>query len=278
MTGALDARLQRRVQRYGWERAAEAYARHWHALLAGVQGELLAMAAPAAGEAVLDVACGAGAVAVAAAAAVGPAGRVLGVDLADAMVLAAGRRARELGFAHARFERMDAERLALPDAAFDVALCALGLMYLPEPAAALRELKRVLRPGGRVVLAVWGERAHCGWAPLFGIVDDEVRSEVCPLFFGLGQGAALAQACRAAGLQVTEQRRRTDTLDHADGDAACAAAFAGGPVALAWSRFDAETRERVCQRYLQAIAPWRAAPGYRVPAEYVLVAARRPVA
>lgn len=278
MTGAMDARLQRRVQRYGWERAAEAYARHWHRLLAGVQGELLALAAPAPGEAVLDVACGAGAVALAAAAAVGPAGRVIGVDLAASMVQAAGQRARDLGLAQAGFERMDAEQLALPDARFDVALCALGLMYLPDPDAALRELHRVLRPGGRAVLAVWGERARCGWAPLFGIVDAEVRSEVCPLFFGLGQGDVLARRCAAAGLQVTVQRRRADTLVHADGAEACDAAFVGGPVALAWSRFDAGVRERVRARYLEAIAPWRDGAGYRVPAEYLIVAARRAAA
>ena len=88
------ARLQRRVQRYGWDRAADAYARHWHGPLAGVQGELLALAAPAAGEAVLDVACGTGVVTTAAADAVGPGGRVLGVDLADAMVRAARQRAQ----------------------------------------------------------------------------------------------------------------------------------------------------------------------------------------
>lgn len=271
----MQARLQRRIQRYGWERAAQAYVRHWHGPLAGMQGELLALAEPAAGEAVLDVACGAGAVSLAAARAVGPGGRVLGIDLADAMVRAARQEAGRLGLAQAGFERMDAEALELPDAAFDLALCSLGLMYLSNPDAALRELLRVLRPGGRAVLAVWGERARCGWAALFGIVDEEVRSEVCPLFFGLGQGQMLARRCAGAGLQVTAQRRRGDWLVHADAEAACAAAFAGGPVALAWSRFDAATRERVRARYLEAIAPWRVAGGYRIPAEYVIVAAQR---
>jgi SAM-dependent methyltransferase len=275
MNDSMDARLQRRVQRYGWDLAADAYARHWHGPLAGVQGELLALAAPAAGEAVLDVACGTGVVAVAAASAVGPAGRVLGVDLADAMVQASRQRARDLGLGQAAFERMDAEQLELPDAGFDLALCALGLMYVPDPDAALRELHRVLRPGGRAVLAVWGERARCGWAPLFGIVDAEVRSEVCPLFFGLGQGDALASRCASAGLRVTLQRRRSDSLDYADAAAACAAAFAGGPVALAWSRFDATVRERVQSRYLASIAPWRRGLGYRVPAEYLIVVAQR---
>lgn len=272
----MDARLQRRVQRYGWDLAADAYARHWHGPLAGVQGEVLALAAPALGEAVLDVACGAGVMAVAAARAVGPAGRVFGVDLSDAMVQASRRRALDLGLNQAAFERMDAEQLQLPDAHVDLVLCALGLMYVPDPDAALRELHRVLRPGGRAVLAVWGERARCGWAPLFGIVDAEVRSEVCPLFFGLGQGAALAQRCAAAGLQVTHQRRRSDSLNYASAAEACAAAFAGGPVALAWSRFDATVRERVQLRYLESIAPWRHGLGYCVPAEYLIVAAERP--
>ena len=78
---------------------------------------------------------------------------------------------------------MDAETLALPDAGFDVALNALGLMYVPEPEQAVREMRRVLRPGGRVGLAVWGERSRCGWAPVFEIVQAEVASDVCPRFF-----------------------------------------------------------------------------------------------
>ena len=59
---------------------------------------------------------------------------------------------------------------------------------------------------------------------------------------------------------------------------ASAAAFAGGPVALAWSRFDAAARDRVQARYLEAIAPWREGRGYRVPAEFMIVTARRPTA
>ncbi|MBE0546306.1 MAG: methyltransferase domain-containing protein [Rubrivivax sp.] len=276
MSGTMDARLQRRVQRYGWDRAVDAYARHWHGPLAGVQGELLSMAALSPGEAVLDVACGTGVVSVAAARAVGPAGRVLGIDIADAMVRAAQQRAEALALGQARFERMGAEQLTLPDAGFDVALCSLGLMYVPDPETALRELHRVLRPGGRAVLAVWGERVRCGWAPLFGIVDAEVRSEVCPLFFRLGQDEALGRCCASVGLQVIAQRRRDDSLDYADADEACDAAFVGGPVALAWSRFDQSVRQRVRARYLEAIAPWRDGAGYRVPAEYVIVAAMRP--
>jgi ubiquinone/menaquinone biosynthesis C-methylase UbiE len=187
------------------------------------------------GEYVLDVACGTGVTALDAAARVGPGGEVVGVDLSSRMVEAARQRAMQAQCANLRFERMDAERLELPDHSFDVALCALGLMYLPDPEHAILEMRRVLRKRGRIILAVWGERARCGWAKLFPIIDAEVTSEVCPLFFRLGQGDALADVCSNAGFDVTTRRRITTTLDYFDADQACDAAFIGGPVALAWA-------------------------------------------
>lgn len=269
----MDARLQRRVQRYGWDLATADYEARWQAQLADVQAELLALAALAPGERVLDVACGTGLVSLAAAQAVGPSGRVCGVDLSGAMVDAARRKTPPQPGAPMEFQRGDAEALDLPDASFDVVLCALGLMYLPDPECALREMRRVLRPGGRIAVAVWGERARCGWAALFPIVDAEVASEVCPMFFRLGGDGAATQWCAQARLRPTSQRRMQTTLDHPDAEDACAAAFAAGPVALAWSRFDAATRARVQARYIEAIAPYRAGKGYRIPAEFVLVGA-----
>lgn len=266
----MDARLQRRVQRYGWDLAAHDYEPLWQAQLADAQRALLTRAAPAPGEQVLDVASGTGLVAFEAARRVGPRGSVVGIDVSGAMVAAASRHAHELRMPNVRFTRMDAEQLDLPDASFDVAVCALGLMYMPDPQQALREMRRVLRPGGRVALAVWGERARCGWASLFGIVGAEVASEVCPLFFSLGQGDALARACAAAGFDAVSTSRLAATLVYADADRACDAAFAGGPVALAWSRFDAAVRTRVRARYVESIAPWRRGDGYEVPGEFVI--------
>ena len=268
----MEPRLQRRVQRYGWDLAAADYEALWQAQLLPAQAELLAMAALRSGEQVLDVACGTGLVAFAAAEAVGPQGQVLGVDLSGQMVDAARRRAEERRLSNVGFQRMDAETLALPDASVDVALCALGLMYLPDPERAVAEMRRVLRPGGRLVAAVWGERSRCAWSALFPIVDAEVASDVCPLFFRLGQGDTLARAFFAAKLQNIELRRLATTLVYADADEACNAAFAGGPVALAWSRFDGPVRMRVRARYLEAIEPWRDGQGYRLPGEFVVAA------
>jgi ubiquinone/menaquinone biosynthesis C-methylase UbiE len=271
----MDAQLQRRVQRYGWDLAAADYEALWQAQLAPAQQRLMAAAALAPGERVLDVACGTGLVSSAAARAVGPDGHVLGIDLSDRMVDAARTRADQQQLKNTRFERMSAEQLSLPDATFDVALCALGLMYMPDPEQAVREMRRVLRPGGRLALAVWGERNRCGWAALFGIVDAEVASEVCPLFFRLGQSDALARACVDAGFDHVEHHRISSTLCYRDADEACRAAFLGGPVALAWSRFSDEVRSRVCERYVEAIRPWRAGESYKIPGEFVVMAALR---
>ena len=265
--------VQRRVQRYGWDLAAAEYESLWGQQLAPAQAEAMTCAGLMPGERVVDVACGTGTTAIAAATRVSPGGEVVGVDLSGRMVEAARARARQQHCANARFERMDGERLELPGDSFDAVLCVLGLMYMPHPEKAICEMRRVLRPHGRLILAVWGERAQCGWAELFPIVDAEVASDVCPLFFRLGQGDALAELCAASGLAVTRQSRITTALSYHDGDEACAAAFAGGPVALAWSRLDAAARARVRSRYLGSIAAWRRERGFRIPAQFVVVAA-----
>jgi SAM-dependent methyltransferase len=269
----MDAKVQRRVQRYGWDLAADHYQPLWQAPLAEAQAAMMALASPAPGNQVLDIACGTGLVSFEAARAVGSDGKVLGIDLSGRMLESAERRAMEMNLTNCSFVRMDAERLSLADAGFDVVLCALGLMYMPDPLQALREMQRVLRPDGRLCLAVWGERSKCGWSAVFPIIDAEVVSEVCPLFFRLGQQDALARLCGAAQLDVTEQLRISTTLEFADECQACDAAFLGGPVALAWSRFSEPVRARVHARYLKSIAPWRVGDGFRIPGEFVIVSA-----
>jgi ubiquinone/menaquinone biosynthesis C-methylase UbiE len=270
----MNADLHRRIQRYGWDRAADLYEPLWQAQLADARAAVLQFAQLRSGEQVLDVASGTGLVTFEAARAVGPRGRVLGVDVSRRMVEIAGQRARSLGMAHCSFAAMGAETLALPDASVDVVLCALGLMYVPDSGRALREMRRVLRPGGRVAISVWGERSRCGWSPVFPIVDAEVASEVCPLFFQLGHPGSLAQACADARLEVTRERRLATSLTYAGTEDACDAAFLGGPVALAWSRFSEDVRARVRTRYLDAIEPWRIGEGYGIPGEFVVIGGR----
>jgi ubiquinone/menaquinone biosynthesis C-methylase UbiE len=270
----MDPRLQRRVQRYGWDRAVTAYEEGWRAQLEPAHSLMLAMVALQPGERVLDVACGTGLVTLRMAEAVGATGAVVGTDISGQMVETARRTAAERGIAHASFERSDAAELPFPDRSFDAAVCALGLMYVPDPVAALREMRRVLRPGGRVAAAVWGARRNCGWAEIFPITDARVASEVCPLFFQLGTRDMLARAFQAAGfIDVRSERLRT-TLYYATAEDALGAVFRGGPVALAYSRFDERTKQEVHAEYLASIAGYRDEAGYHIPGEFVVAAAR----
>ena len=266
-------RLQQRIQRYGWDLAARHYEPLWQEQLAPAQALLQKVAALAPGQRVLDVACGTGLVSFDAAHAVGLQGRVVGVDLSGEMVEAAARVAIAHKLHNVEFKRMDAQELEFYEAQFDAALCALGLMYMPQPERALANIARVLKPGGEATFSVWGARAHCGWASVFPIVDAEVHSEVCPMFFQLGSAGSLAQECRMAGMRILAQERISVTLQYRDADQACDAMFIGGPVALAWSRFDAPTRQRVRERYLQSIQPWRCGQGFRIPGEFVVAKA-----
>jgi ubiquinone/menaquinone biosynthesis C-methylase UbiE len=99
---------------------------------------------------VLDVGSGRGATLLPAAGRVGPTGRVLGVDLSEEMVGLLGLEIEHRGVTNAEARRMDAEALDVADNSFDVALSSFVLHLLPHPDAAAGELRRVLRPGGRV--------------------------------------------------------------------------------------------------------------------------------
>lgn len=266
----MQPQLQRRIQRYGWDRAASLYERHWQEQLEPAQTLLLELAHLQRVERVLDVACGTGLVSFRAAELVGPEGEVVGTDISESMITLAEQIAAEKNFSHTQFMRMDAESLSFPENYFDAALCALGLMYVPDPVLALAHMRHALRPGGRAVAAVWGRRTHCGWADIFPIVEARVQSEVCPLFFQLGTGDSLQYAFEAAGYHKVESRRISTTLRYASAESALLAAFAGGPVALAYSRFDATTRAAAHADYLASIAPHRRNGGYEIPGEFVI--------
>jgi ubiquinone/menaquinone biosynthesis C-methylase UbiE len=135
--------------------AAELYERYLARYILGPWTPLLVDAARlAAGERVLDVACGTGIVARIAAKRVGPGGRVVGVDLNPGMIAVAGSLPAPAGAPIEWLER-SAVDLLLPDASFDVVLCQQGLQFFPDKLVALREMRRVLVPGGRLALSVW---------------------------------------------------------------------------------------------------------------------------
>ena len=127
------------------------------------------------GARVLELACGPGGLGMAAAERVGPDGEVVLSDVAAEMTAIAARRAAERGLANVTTRELDLERIAEPDARYDAVLCREGLMFALEPARAVAEIRRVLRPEGRFALAVWGPRERNPW---LGIVLDAVGAQL----------------------------------------------------------------------------------------------------
>ena len=115
---------------------------------------LVALAALQQGERVLDLACGTGVVTRLAAPEVGPTGQVTGLDI-NAVMLDVARSLPPSPGASIRWVEGSAVAMDFPDTSFDVVLCQQGLQFFPDKPAAVREMHRVLAPGGRVVLSVW---------------------------------------------------------------------------------------------------------------------------
>jgi SAM-dependent methyltransferase len=168
---------------------------------------LLDLARVTAGDRVLDLACGAGDPALAAAARVGPAGKVIATDISPDMLAFAAQRAAAGGLTNVETHEMDAEAIDLPDASVDVVICRLGLMFLPDLGAALACVRRVLVPGGRFATVIpWRPDGHA--VPhLVGVILDALGLPAPPPpapgrpgIFSLADASAVCAALEAAGL------------------------------------------------------------------------------
>jgi SAM-dependent methyltransferase len=150
----------------GWARRRELVRRTSR----GLSERLLELLDPQPGDSVLELAAGTGDTGFLAAERIAPGGRLLSTDVAPQMLVAAEARAAELGVTNVEFRVMDAQALDLPGASFDGVVCRWGYMLVEDPARAFAETRRVLRPGGRVVFAVWASADENPWASAMGRV------------------------------------------------------------------------------------------------------------
>src|SRR5271165_4782440 len=166
---SFDANAHRASSLAGWEEAAPGWVRRQEAIRelgAPVSAWMLDAALLEPGQRVLELAAGLGETGMLAAELLAPAGGVIISDQAEAMLAGARARAVELGLANVEFQVLNAEWIDLPLAAVDGVICRWGYMLMADPATALRESRRVLRPGGRLALAVWDAIAANPWAQL----------------------------------------------------------------------------------------------------------------
>jgi SAM-dependent methyltransferase len=169
-------------------------------LTSEVTAYVLEAAALRPGERVLDIGCGGGGTSLAAAAAVGPDGAVVGADLSVPLLGLAGGRAAEAGVHHVQFHVVDMQLDAVPGAPFDVAISQFGVMFFDEPTVAFANIRAQLAPGGRIAFACWQEAEKNPWI-LYGLVAEFVPTPP-PLAPGKSPTGpfALADPARTTGI------------------------------------------------------------------------------
>ena len=231
------------------------------------------------GDTVLELAAGVGDTGFDAAAIVGETGRLISSDFSPAMLAAARRRGAERGIANAEFRVIDAERIELDTDSVDGVLCRFGYMLMPDPAKALAETRRVLRPGGRVTLAVWGALER---NPFFAIVGESMarHGHLPPEPPGAPPAFSMAEAEHTAGLLEAAGFSDVETLDVAVAFAVPDAegyvsliADTSGPLGLAVSSLSDADRATLASDAARAIAPFAAAEGYAIPGVALVAAA-----
>jgi ubiquinone/menaquinone biosynthesis C-methylase UbiE len=263
--------------RNAWGRVAEAYDGLWTAGLLPYTARGLDLLAPEPAWRGLDVACGPGSGAAALAGRL-PGGSVLGVDFAPPMV----ERATAL---HARpglsFAVDDAERLSQEDAAYDCVTCCFGLMFCYDARAALAGIRRVLRPGGRAMLTVWGRAGRTWWSPVIELIETRAAyyAAVCPMMFFYGLPRVLPRMLEEVGLEVVHDELAEEPMRFASVGQAVDTAILGGPLAgLFANRLSPEQQDEVraaMTDHVTAIA--RTEDGVVLaPAEVRIIVARRP--
>lgn len=208
----MDATEQKALLAGVFDRAAETYDRTGVAFFGPIADALVELAAPRPGERVLDVGCGRGAAALRAARAVGPEGRVVGVDLSPAMVAGLLEDAAAAGLTGVEGYVGDAERpSAVPAVAsseWDVVLAANVLFFLPDLDAALLDVRSLLGPDGRLAISWFGPDTNAEWAPVWEALMAEVPEDERPVTGGADEAwsgvEALTARLHAAGFAAVD--------------------------------------------------------------------------
>jgi ubiquinone/menaquinone biosynthesis C-methylase UbiE len=189
--------------------ASQKWRRQSAAMGRGMTEAIVAAAQIAPGMQVLDIACGTGEPAISIAALLEGNGSVVGLDISSAPLKIAEERAVQRGLENIRFLLGDARQLPFADGQFDRITCRLGVMFFPDLPNALRQMHRVLKPGGRAVLLAWGVMGQPYFSSTIGSLLRALPGgsipEAARKMFAFGQPGLLARGLRAAGFETVEE-------------------------------------------------------------------------
>jgi ubiquinone/menaquinone biosynthesis C-methylase UbiE len=234
------------------------------------------------GVTVLEVAAGPGDTGIQVAAALTGEGKVILSDRSPAMVEVARRAAAAAGLENVELRVLDAEAMDLADAIADRVVCRFGYMLLPDPAAALRETRRVLRPGGRLAFAVWGTAAENEWATtlwdvLERLTDLPPTKPGGPGMFALGDRDALRRLVTDAGFGVRAVEPIAVEWTYTDFDDYWRAQTSlNGGLARLLPTLGQDERDALIGAVREAVERFRVGDGYRLAGVTLGVAADAP--
>ena len=263
------------VMAAGWERRREEIER----VTQPVSEWMVHALDPGPGDIVLELAAGPGGTGFAAAALLGDRGRLISSDFSSEMVEVARRRSAELGLVNVEHRVMDAEEMSLEDDSVDGVLCRFGFMLMPNPAAALAETRRVLRPDGRLALAVWSTAAVNPWVALAGRILAErglspPPEPGAPGMFVLADEARLRELLQGAGFDVERIEQVRVLFEYSDvDDYIVRTKDLGGMFSRIWSDASVAEREAIAARLAEDFAPFTVDGGYQLPGVAVVAAA-----
>jgi ubiquinone/menaquinone biosynthesis C-methylase UbiE len=247
---------------------------------AQVTDALLELTRPQPDERVLELACGAGGVGLAAAERVGPAGEVVLSDVVAEMTAIAERRAAARGLGNVCARVLDLEAIAEPDGSYDVVVVREGLMFALDPVQAASEIRRVLRPGGRVAVAVWGPRERNPW---LGVVFDAVSALTgaqvpppgVPGPFALDDADRLAGILAGVGLEDVAVTELPVPLRAASFEEWWSRTTAiAGPLASRLAALPEPARQALRVRLQEDTRPYLTADGLEIPGVTLLASGR----
>lgn len=177
-----------------------------------VTNALVDYAQPSQGMRVLDLASGTGEPAISLAGSVGERGQVTALDLSSDLLAIAQKRAEARGLKNFSTRLADAHSLPFPADSFDLATSRFGVMFFRDPEGALRELRRVLRPGARACFLAWGSFDQPYWQSMMGVVHRHVGGPLLepggPDPFRFAQAGSLSKVLRCAGFSEVEEQNR----------------------------------------------------------------------
>jgi ubiquinone/menaquinone biosynthesis C-methylase UbiE len=257
-----------------WQRMAKGWdrERRWLWGASHAVGEWMVQAlAPRPGQTVLELACGTGETGFAAAAVLGDEGVLISTDFAPNMVEAARAESQRLGLRNVVHRELDAERMDLEDDSVDGVLCRWGYMLMADPAAALRETRRVLRGGGGLALSVWGAPDRNPWASLPGRVLLEYTGAPAPDasapgIFAMADPERTRSLLSTAGFEVQrmEELVLSWRFEDFDGYWRYLTQLAGA-VAVVIAALSDHDQRALRERVEKAIEDYRSNGGYELP-------------